>query len=265
MSESEDAGAGGTPPRHGRRARRLSPEESAALEARTAENAVVDGEPAAAPPPVRGAVAPPSADAPVPALRKFGKRARIIELTDAPEDEPRTPDDGSDLAAPGEAGSSPEDAASPASPADAPSPDPGADPDGEAPTSGTPSPAPSAAGAADGRTASGGTATATIERDVDGVELGEMSVSEAPAPRPAPRYDGKVLHRPERSGSRPLLWVVWALIAIVLVALVALLLTGVLGPGTDGALGALAALPGGSVLPHPDPSLIHPVPEVPAA
>src|SRR5699024_10236580 len=66
-------------------------------------------------------------------------------------------------------------------------------------------------------------------RDRDGVELGELSVAEAPDPRPAPRFDGKVLHRPERSGGRSLLWVVWALIAVALIVLIVLMVTGVLG------------------------------------
>ncbi|WP_422114814.1 hypothetical protein [Brachybacterium sp. UNK5269] len=140
-------------PRRGRRARALSPEESMA---RTAEQASVPG--------VRGAVAPPGADAPVPALRKFGRRARIIEISD---------DSAPDLT-----------------------------------------------------------------RDADGVELGELPVTEAPDPRPAPRFDGKVLHRPERSGGRPLLWLVWALLAIALTVLVVLLLTGVLGTDAAAALDA---------------------------
>lgn len=124
--------------------------------ARTAEQAPVPG--------VRGAVAPPEADAPVPALRKFGRRARIIEISD---------DSAPDLT-----------------------------------------------------------------RDADGVELGELPVTEAPDPRPAPRFDGKVLHRPERSGGRPLLWLVWALLAIALTVLVVLLLTGVLGTDAAAALDA---------------------------
>lgn len=175
MTESD------TTPRRGRRARELGPEESAALqETRTSA------------PGVRGAVAPPTADAPVPTLRKFGRRARIIELSD-----------------------------------DAPAP--------------APAPVPEQPAARD--------------RDLDGVELGELSVSEAPEPRPAPRFDGKVLHRPERSGSRPLLWLVWALIAVALIVLVVLLLTGVLGPGTASALGAAA----------PDLFVDHPLLEEPIA
>ncbi|MDN5820314.1 MAG: hypothetical protein L0H39_02375, partial [Brachybacterium sp.] len=56
-----------TTPRRGRRARALSPEEQAALEARAAMEA--PGEPSAVPG-VRGAVAAPTADAPGPSLRK---------------------------------------------------------------------------------------------------------------------------------------------------------------------------------------------------
>lgn len=157
-----------TTPRRGRRARELSPEESAALEARAAMESTREQQ---AVPGVRGAVAPPTADAQRPTLRKFGRRARIIEL--------------SEESAPG----------------------------AEAKPS-----------AADGGSAS------TLTHDHDGVEFGELSVTEAPEPKPAPRFDGKVLHRPERSGGRALVWLVWALIAVAIVALIALLLTGVIGP-----------------------------------
>lgn len=162
-----------TTPRRGRRARELSPEESAALEVRAAMESTREQQ---AVPGVRGAVAPPTADAQRPALRKFGRRARIIELSEEP-----------------------------------------------APSGGSAVPAAEAA------------AVSTLTHDHDGVELGELSVTEAPEPKPAPRFDGKVLHRPERSGGRALLWLVWALVAIALVVLVALLLTGVIGPGTASA------------------------------
>lgn len=177
-----------TTPRRGRRARELSPEESAALEARVAT------EPAQqqAVPGVRGAVAPPTAGTAVPALRKFGRRARIIELSEDP---------GPALGA-GEATESP----------------------GGAP----------ATGPAAGVTAEGGSAS-SHSHDHDGVELGELSVTDAPEPRPAPRFDGKVLHRPERSGGRALVWLVWALIAVAFIVLLALLLTGVIGPGVASA------------------------------
>ncbi|APX32190.1 hypothetical protein BH708_05015 [Brachybacterium sp. P6-10-X1] len=191
-----------TTPRRGRRARALSPEESAALdETRTAE------------PAVRGAVAPPSADAPVPTLRKFGRRARIIELSEDPTS-----------TAPG----------------------------GESATERTTEL--SGASNAEPTTTPDTTRTAG-DRDHDGVELGELAVTDAPEPRPAPRFDGKVLHRPERSGSRPLLWTVWALIAVALIVLVILLLTGVLGPDAASALGAGA----------PDLFVDHPLLEEPIA
>src|SRR5690606_8734028 len=168
-----------TTPRRGRRARALSPEELAALEARAPREA---SGAATGMPGVRGAVAPPGADEPVPMLRKFGRRARIIELSE----------DG--------ASDAPAGADAPTAPAEE-------------------------------------TSIATIARDHDGVELGELSVTDAPDPRPAPRFEGKVLHRPERSGGRALVLLVWALIAIALIALVVLLLTGVLGPAaTAGAL-----------------------------
>ncbi|ATG51781.1 hypothetical protein CFK38_09795 [Brachybacterium vulturis] len=191
-----------TTPRRGRRARALSPEEQAALEARAAREA--PGGQAAAPG-VRGAVAPPTADTPVPALRKFGRRARIIELSEQPEA------------------------------------------------------APAASGRGAATTAEDGSA-AGVSRDHDGVELGELSVTEAPEPRPAPRFDGKVLHRPESNGGRLLPWLVWILIAIALVVLVALLLTGVIGPDT--AASALSPVPSDHLS---DLSLDHPVLEEPAA
>lgn len=79
----------------------------------------------------------------------------------------------------------------------------------------------------------------SVARDADGVELGELAVGDAPGPRPAPRFEGRVAHRPERSGGNPIVWIVWALVALALIVLVALLLAGVIGPGISGALGAL--------------------------
>ena len=187
-----------TTPRRGRRARTLSPEEQAALEARASMEA--HGEQSAAPG-VRGAVAPPTADEPVPTLRKFGRRARIIELSEQPAPSATEPEAAS----------------------------------------------------------AENSSVATISRDHDGVELGELSVTDAPEPRPAPRFDGRVLHRPEGSNGRLLQWVVWALIAIALVVLVVLLLTGVLGPDTAAALS-----PDHAAAPL-DPSLDRPVLEEPAA
>ncbi|MDN5687252.1 MAG: hypothetical protein L0G94_11355 [Brachybacterium sp.] len=203
-----------TTPRRGRRARALSPEESAALE-----------ETRTSAPGVRGAVAPPSADAPVPTLRKFGRRARIIELSD--DATTTAPSGGSTTGSSAEPGGEPH-----------------AEPDAGA----------SAELGVEPATAPAGEPSAG-DRDHDGVELGELTVSEAPEPRPAPRFDGKVLHRPERSGGRPVLWVVWALIAVALIVLVILLLTGVLGPDAASALGAAA----------PDLFVDHPLLEEPIA
>lgn len=214
-----------TTPRRGRRARALSPEESAALESRSAVAITAEQSPV---PGVRGAVAPPGADSPVPTLRKFGRRARIIELSDDPEatsiltpipDEPPAPAPATSSA--GSPASSPSlSPSSPARPASSPS-APASTQSAQAEASRPPAaPAPA------------------IDRDHDGVELGELSVTEAPSPRPAPRFDGKVLHRPENAGSRPLMWLVWGLIAIALIVLVVLLLTGVLGTGEASALDA---------------------------
>lgn len=239
MTESD------APTRHGRRARRLTPEEEAAQQAR-ASSAIGDG---SAAPAARGAVAPPGADAPLPRLRKFGRRARIIELAD------------------------PVDAEVVAAPADGPSTDTSTHPAPEARDDDAARDAahddaavPSAASAPQQADPAAGTATATataastvpVDRDSDGVELGEMSVSEAPDPRPAPRFEGKVLQRADDSGGRSLLWVVWVLIGLAVLALIILLATGVLGPGDTGALGALAALPDPHVLhlvstPYPTP------------
>lgn len=229
MTESE------TTPRRGRRARELSPEESAALEARagmetTGEQVVRPG--------VRGAVAPPTADAAVPTLRKFGRRARIIELSEEtpPEvaagsasgagepasDETASDEPGADETASGEQG--------PAQPASR-----------EQPAAGHPS-------AEDG-------SASTMTRDHDGVELGELSVTEAPEPRPAPRFDGKVLHRPERAGGRALVLIVWALIAIALIVLIALLLSGVLGGSEASAAESALTDAFAVVTDHPAPVL----------
>src|SRR5699024_3136940 len=43
---------------------------------------------------------------------------------------------------------------------------------------------------------------ATMSRDLDGVELGGLSVPAAPDPRRAPRCAGRVVHRLERSNGR---------------------------------------------------------------
>ena len=193
-----------TTPRRGRRARALSPEETAAREARattetTGEQKAVPG--------VRGAVASPTADAPVPTLRKFGRRARIVELSEE---------------------SASADAARAAS----------------------------GAGTSDAQVPAEDGSVSTMTRDHDGVELGELSVTEAPEPRPAPRFEGKVLHRAERSGGRALVWLVWALIAIALVVLVALLLTGTLGStAASFAAGAFDLVPFDQPIELPVPDL----------
>src|SRR5699024_12816031 len=74
------------------------------------------------------------------------------------------------------------------------------------------------------------------DRNVTGVQTCALPIY----PRPAPRFDGKVLHRPERSGGRSLLWVVWALIAVALIVLIVLMVTGVLGQ--DSAAAAFPSL-----------------------
>ena len=241
-----------TPARHGRRARRLTPEEEATQEQRAV---VISGEMSAVPA-MRGAVAAPTAEAPVPKLRKFGRRARIIELSEEP------------------------------SPA-ADSPVTGAEPGSDRPAAGKPGAVPTTAGnssvstgpalsstevaqqaTGDATTAGEQTPHATVpgpephpdpdrlvppERDSDGVELGELPVTEAPDPKPAPRFTGDVLHRTERSGGRPLVWLVWALIAVALIVLITLLLTGIIGPGVADA--AAAGLPAQLVdAPSPDTS-----------
>jgi hypothetical protein len=299
--------------RHGRRARRLTPEETAEQQAiaarhtgelpRTSPQEAPEGADAlpAGRPASRGAVAPPTADAPVPTLRRFGKRARIIEVEDAPEDE-TTGGHGDEApaesAADGEARStdSQPDQDRAADEGTAASEDAGAvadvessgdessSTDGEEPgTDGESSSTDDGAGersadatgtAAGSRTqgrSAGGSApaaatgharagTATIERDADGVELGELGVGDAPGPKPAPRFDGRVLNRPEQGSGRPLLWIVWVLIAAAIIALVILLATGVLGPDSaqaDAIHDQLSAIAGSSspqsVLPtHPD-------------
>lgn len=75
------------------------------------------------------------------------------------------------------------------------------------------------------------------DRDADGVQLGEMSVGDAPDPKPAPRFEGRVLHRPDRSAGNPVVWIVWGVVALAVLLLVILLLTGVIGPGVGSALG----------------------------
>lgn len=217
------------PQRHGRRARPLTPEEQAELDARRAEyerihgpigdsasreetgvaldpegdsaaeadaSSAIAGAAPAAPRP--GEHVDPAAEPATPSLRRFGRRARIVEVEDEPDGEvppagPETPGTGADATA------------------------------GEPAAEGVP---------------------ARIPTDADGVELGEVPVGDAPDPRPAPRFEGRVLHRPERSGGSPVLWLVWALVALALIALVVLLVTGVIGGDTAQAL-SLAILDDG--------------------
>lgn len=171
-------------------------------------------------PAVRGALAPPTADAPLPKVRRFGKRARVIEIDPEADAAP---------GAAGQAGEIPRDAA--AGPSDA---------------QGAAQSTDAAVLAAEGAARSARAPEAGVDRDSDGVELGEMGVVDAPNPRPAPRFDGRVLNRPEQTRGRPLVWIVWAVIALAVIALVVLLLTGQLGGGANAA--AAAAGPVGEIL-----------------
>lgn len=261
--------------RHGRRARRAAVDETAPLAV------VTDPSDPTGVPTVRGAVAAPGADTPMPRLRKFGKRARIIELVD-PDDVPiavpsAQPDQSPHLEPPAgreqpsqsdptterepsadpahgtsndelvsQAGTSTwvvrpsadrapvtDEPASMAEPDTAQTaPDTSAPGHAEAPSpTSTPATSPNSVSAPTPAAAPApGPDAAGIRRDADGVELGELSVTEAPDPRPAPRFEGKVLHRPESGGGRGAVILVWVLIALGVIALVALLLAGVLGP-----------------------------------
>ena len=260
--------------RHGRRARRAAVDETAPLAVVTDPSDPTDV------PTVRGAVAAPGADTPMPRLRKFGKRARIIELVDPddvpivvpsaqPEEPQRSePPAGREQPTQSEPITEREPSADPARGASGdvltsqagtstwvvrtaadsePTRDEPAsatasakaqvDPVAPAPESAS-APAPTATSAPSSDSVPSAPAAAPapgpdasgIRRDADGVELGELSVTEAPDPRPAPRFEGKVLHRPESGGGRGAVILVWVLIALGVIALVALLLTGVLGP-----------------------------------
>lgn len=260
--------------RHGRRARRAAVDETAPLAV------VTDPSDPTGVPTIRGAVAAPGADTPMPRLRKFGKRARIIELVDpdgvpivvpsAQPEEPQRSEPPADLeqSTQSEPITEREPSADPARGASGdvltsqagtstwvvrtaadsePTRDEPAsatasakaqvDPVAPAPESAS-APAPTATSAPSSDSVPSAPAAAPapgpdasgIRRDADGVELGELSVTEAPDPRPAPRFEGKVLHRPESGGGRGAVILVWVLIALGVIALVALLLTGVLGP-----------------------------------
>ncbi|PWH05513.1 hypothetical protein DEO23_13170 [Brachybacterium endophyticum] len=284
MSESD---AEQSTRRHGRRARRLTPEETAQQQVLAAQHTGEQPRTSASPsepshdeagpadaaaasagsshvdegtsssalpagrPASRGAVAPPTADAPVPKLRKFGKRARIVEVEPDP-DEAR--DDATAGDTDGSAQSSGENAAAADGAAEA---DGAGASRGEHSSAGGHAPASasrSTSGPAASAPSSSCTSTATIERDADGVELGELTVSEAPGPKPAPRFEGRVLSRPEQGRGRPLLWIVWVLIALAIIALVVLLATGVLGPGSAQAQGLADHLYGAAAAADPSPS-----------
>jgi cytoskeletal protein RodZ len=243
--------------RHGRRARQLTPEEAAAQQQEAASVPEVSTGPGTGQiPPIRGAVAPPTGDAPLPTLRKYGKRARIIEIEPEPEQEQpeqTQPEEPSAEAASADAEAQPDTVSSgeqaPGEQADAErsATDTDQEVSFDADTAeravradGTAGAGPEGAERANGAA----TATATIERDADGVELGELHDDTAPQPRPAPRFEGKVLNRPENSSGKPLVLAIWILIAIAVVVLVVLLLTGIIGPGVGGpaALGTASAL-----------------------
>lgn len=96
----------------------------------------------------------------------------------------------------------------------------------------------------------------SADRDADGVQLGELAVTEAPDPRPAPRFEGRVLHRPDRSAGNPAVWFVWIAVALAVALLIVLLLTGVIGPGMTGALPDSPA-PGVVAAAHPSALISH--------
>lgn len=75
-------------------------------------------------------------------------------------------------------------------------------------------------------------------RDADGVELGELTVTDAPDPLPAPRFEGRVLQRQDATGGSPMLWIVWILVALAIIAVIVLIMTGVLGTSSTSALGS---------------------------
>ncbi|MCS6710823.1 hypothetical protein JSY14_01845 [Brachybacterium sp. EF45031] len=226
----------GTPRRHGRRARALTPEEQARRDELLAAEKDAAAEPGTATETIslRGVVAPPTSDTPLPTVRRSGRRARVIEIDEEPRPEDRH---AAETVVTGE----------PEAEHHAAGADTSAGPHSDAATTGAPeasAPTVSPTVSAEPVTAVS-TATATAEppvqiaRDEDGVELGELSGSEAPSPKPSPRFDGRVLHRPESAGGRSMLWIVWALVALAVLALIVLLLTGVLG-GSQTSAEALA-------------------------
>lgn len=289
------------PRRHGRRARILSEEEKARLEQeRTArEKDLAGGDTSSG-----EASAPTGSDPVQPSVRKYGRRARIIEIEEPVEEQAEVgsaasdTSDGADMAVasedigPSEATSARDDehredvhsgeasapsaddepseasiasdddaddsvagegsAASETSASTDDSPastdeetsdtttDNGSAESADASAEPVVASAEPAVASATSTTASSAATSTVIERDADGAELGELTVSDAPAPRPSPRFEGRVLHRPERTSGNAAVWAIWALIAVAIIVLIILLIIGVLGPGTDS--GQAAAL-----------------------
>ncbi|WP_157085728.1 hypothetical protein [Devriesea agamarum] len=77
--------------------------------------------------------------------------------------------------------------------------------------------------------------------EVDGTEFGEIPQDKAPAPRPAPRFEGPVLRARSRFGDSPLFWMTWIVIALVLIALIILITTTSLLGGDGGDTAAMTA------------------------
>ena len=246
MSDQKIAPSSSRP--RGRRARRLTDAEQQA------------GRPDATPqagtlPRPRGPVAPPSADAPMPTLRRYGRRARVIELVEQPPLENATVVAGTTPSAEGR---------TPALPAQDSQATGGQDlitsPESvsaEPRTWNADSFADKSGGEAGkslgARGATSDHQESTVVRDDDGVELGEVSQDAAPAPRPAPRFEGRVLNRREQGGGRAFLWVLWVVLALVIIALVVLLATGTLGGlGAAASAGLAVAVPGSIAAPVSD-------------
>lgn len=65
----------------------------------------------------------------------------------------------------------------------------------------------------------------------DWYEAGELSSNQAPDPVPAPRFEGRVLNKPCRSGGGFGVWIAWLIVALVVATLVWLVVNGTIGPG----------------------------------
>ena len=264
-----EASASPAPRRHGRRARQLTPEEVAELERLRAEYEAVHGPIDDAKPASDDAA--PSDDAAASAADESPQGDGSAEAEDA-TDQTEDPDTAADPASADEPGTAGEPVTeqiepvedSPADGVEDPLADSAEKSDAEEPREHNPwavpeepavptlrrfgrrariievdeAPADAAAAGAAATVTATATATATaIPTDSDGVELGELPVGDAPAPKPAPRFEGRVLNRSGRSGSgSPVMWIVWALVALAVIALVVLLATGVLGGGSASAL-----------------------------